>query len=303
MFPLHFCLSQIISQYSNILPWTVFSCINIRSYYVTEREGSLLNEINSVHCDYFYGYENFSTKDVVVSYHDVRALHKFLETSRNFFRSGNDLDWIGFVSLPGCTVVPFMVKSMQNVKKRMVPSSLVKQQICHMKVEMYEMTEWERSYLKMLLICGGMEHLTLASDEKLICLDDLKWDYTQLRSSSPGSTLRSLHQVTNVEVAGTTLKAINLKPYSMQQAVFVGDVASYLFPGVPIVTLHHILEKILQVKLYDMNSLHEDAFIRSGSRIIQGDKFISVDVLRKCLPQLRQIILVTSVNFASHLNK
>lgn len=285
------------------MPWTVFSCINIRSYYVTEREASLLNEINSVHCDYLFGYESFSTKDVVVGLKDVICLQTFLDTSKNLFRSGTDLDWIGFISLPGCTVVPFICKTMDCVKKKLVPQSLVKQQLAQGKVESYEMDEWDRSYLRMLLICGGMEHLTLASDEKLICLDDLKWDYTQLRSSSPGSTLRSLHQVTSVEVAGTTLKAINLKPYSMQQAVFVGDVATYLFPGVPILTLHHILEKILQVKLYDMNSLHEDAFIRSGSRVIQGDKFISVDVLRKCLPQLRQIILVTTVGYATHLTK
>lgn len=37
--------------------------------------------------------------------------------------------------------------------------------------------------------------------------------------------------------------------------------------------------------------LHEDAFIRSGVRPLQGDKLVSVDVLRKCLPQLRQLIM------------
>lgn len=36
--------------------------------------------------------------------------------------------------------------------------------------------------------------------------------------------------------------------------------------------------------------LHEDAFLRSGLRPHPGDKLVLVDVLRKCLPQLKQIL-------------
>ncbi|CAG2101493.1 unnamed protein product, partial [Medioppia subpectinata] len=93
------------------------------------------------------------------------------------------------------------------------------------------------------------------------------------------------------DINGFALKAINLKPYSTQQAVFVSDVVTKMFRGVSILTAHYILEKILQVKLYECTRLHEDTFVRSGVRPLQGDKLVFVDVLRKCLPQLRQIIM------------
>lgn len=37
--------------------------------------------------------------------------------------------------------------------------------------------------------------------------------------------------------------------------------------------------------------LHEDAFLRANYRPLQGDKLILVDVLKKCLPQLKQVIM------------
>ena len=49
----------------------------------------------------------------------------FLKTCKDLFRSGSDLDWIGFVSLPGYNVLPFITKTFQLEKKKVVPSSLV----------------------------------------------------------------------------------------------------------------------------------------------------------------------------------
>jgi hypothetical protein len=37
--------------------------------------------------------------------------------------------------------------------------------------------------------------------------------------------------------------------------------------------------------------LHEDAFVRSGYVPMHGDRLIQIDVLKKCLPQLKQVIL------------
>jgi len=353
--PVRVVENKIISLYSNQMPWTVFSCINIRSYYVTQAEASLLNEINSVHSDYSFGYETFSSKDVVVCLHDVFALHSFLGKSKEIFLRGlRSDDWLGFLSISGSLIVPYITKS----SKKYVPQSFIEQKVLMIKVSRIAMDEWDCSYLKMLLIFGGMESMSLNSSETLVCVDELQWDHSlssvsieecslqinQMRSfktpvvksefvkneyqppssyhyhrssatsnylspfsgisddswmrastaSSPNTTLRSLHQVSTIEIErGVYLVGINLKPYSSQQAVFVADIVSKLFPGDSILTVHHILEKILQVKLYDYSRLHEDAFVRSNYRPLHGDKLILVDVLRKCLPQLKQLILAS----------
>jgi len=122
-------------------------------------------------------------------------------------------------------------------------------------------------------------------------LGDANWLMSGGNSSSPNPALRSLHQITSVEIGGATLNAINLKPYSTHQAVFVSDMVTKMFRGVSVLTAHYILEKILQVKLYECTRLHEDAFMRAGIRPLQGDKLVLVEVLRKCIAQLRHIIL------------
>jgi hypothetical protein len=294
-------MMQIISQFSTCLTWSVFSCINIRSYYVTEKEAALLNEINSQHCDCFFGYEAYTAKDVVVCLPDVFTLHTFLQTSREIFQFGlsnSSAECMGFVNISGSLIVPFIAKSPAESApaRRFVPQSLVAQKVLLDKVQRLDLEEWDMSYIRMLLIYSGQEHVNLAPDEQLCCIDDMHWDssYCPLHieecspplatsssfktvhktyptashsshpldtvddawmrsstASSPNTTLRSLHQVAVVEVGGMHLKAINLKPYSNQQAVFVGDIVGRIFRGVPLITVLHILGQILQVKLYE----------------------------------------------------
>lgn len=290
---------------------------------MTENEATLLNEINSVHSDFYFGYETFSISDVVVCLQDVFTLHKFLETSKDIFQMGlakSQIDWLGFVNISGSLVVPYIgkVTSGFNSMRKFCPQSLVQSHVLLVKVEKLEMNEWDASYLRMLLIYSGLEQLQILPQDTLCLLTDLKWDstlcslhieecsppVTKLNSasnnkqitaplkqeyshhrqpsassssssssraprpahqnhledpnwllnataSSPNHALRSLHQISRVEVAGIHLNAINLKPYSTQLAVFVSDVITKMFQGVSVLTAHYILEKILQVKLYE----------------------------------------------------
>ncbi|KAI1301726.1 hypothetical protein HDE_02983 [Halotydeus destructor] len=405
--PVRVVEAKIIEKYSNILPWTVFSCINIKSYYVTENEAKLLNTINSSHCDYHFGNDQFTVKDVVVCLHDVFKLQKFLENSKTVFQLGivkAQIDWLGFVQISENYVVPYIGKksSTSSSLRKFVPSSLVQTHALLVKVEKSEMSEWDASYLKMLLIYLGLEHILLPATDELCLLSDLKWDHTlnplhieeynphslsDSTSSKPGPVvvkqeyqshpshtsatvsnltnykqprpvvqnliedpnwmytgsvtsptpqqahvhkshalnepnpsrnvlpknlledpswflygnnalspnpaLAALHQITRVEVGGISLNAINLKPYSSQQAVFVGDLVHKMFRGTAVLTVHYILEKILQVKLYECSRLHEDTFNRAGKRPLQGDKLVLVETLRKCVGQLRHIIMAS----------
>lgn len=111
-FFLKFYYKKIIGRYSNYLPWKVFSCINIRSYYITEIEAKLLNEINSYHSEFYFGTELFTCKDVVVCLSDVGILHKFLETSRSVFENGLDsCAFLGFIEITNPkSVLPYIAK-------------------------------------------------------------------------------------------------------------------------------------------------------------------------------------------------
>lgn len=325
------------------MPWTVFSCINIKSFSVTKSEAKLLNEINSFHCDYHYGYEPFTAKDVVVSLSDVITLYKFLETSKEIFNYGlgkASIDWLGFVNISNSAIIPYIAKnsssksssnfsslssspslSLSNYSsnespcyQKYIPQSLIEQNVLLVKVNKIEMDEWDASYLRMLCIYAGLEHYQIQSNDSLCLLNDIKWDSslsplliqeyhlpvskvpfklnyskpvnTSISSShtssiystsskslplsssplndlnwllssssnvSSSSPLSSLHTVTKIEINGSSFRAINLKPYLTQQAVFVSDVVAKLFQGASLLTVHYLLEKILQVKLYEYN--------------------------------------------------
>lgn len=82
-------------------------------------------------------------------------------------------------------------------------------------------------------------------------------------AGSPNTTLRSLHQVSLVEMSGITLTAINLKSYSTQQAVLISEAVNKIFrDSSKILLTQYILEKILQVKLYDYTRYFPLQFIQ-----------------------------------------
>lgn len=57
---------KLLSRYLSVLPPEVNSCHCIRSYYITDNEAKLLNDINLKHADCYFGKEAFTTKDLVV---------------------------------------------------------------------------------------------------------------------------------------------------------------------------------------------------------------------------------------------
>ena len=71
---------RLLNKYLSYLPQEITNCINVRSYFITEAESKLLNEINSGHCEYQFGREYFTPRDLVVKYNDAKFFAKFLET-------------------------------------------------------------------------------------------------------------------------------------------------------------------------------------------------------------------------------
>ena len=67
---------KLLNKFLSVLPTEVNSCHCIRSYYITESEAKLLNEVNIKHADLHFGKEAFTTKDLVVRMADAKEFYR-----------------------------------------------------------------------------------------------------------------------------------------------------------------------------------------------------------------------------------
>ena len=70
---------KLLNKFLTVLPPEVNTCHCIRSYYITESECKLLNEINLKHADCHFGKEAFTSKDLVVRLSDAKEFYHFLD--------------------------------------------------------------------------------------------------------------------------------------------------------------------------------------------------------------------------------
>ena len=67
---------KLLNKFLSVLPTEVNSCHCIRSYFITDAEAKLLNEINIKHTDLHFGKEAFTTKDLVVRMADAKEFYR-----------------------------------------------------------------------------------------------------------------------------------------------------------------------------------------------------------------------------------
>ena len=67
---------KLLNKFLSVLPTEVNSCHCIRSYYITDSEAKLLNEINIKHTDLHFGKEAFTTKDLVVKIAEAKEFYR-----------------------------------------------------------------------------------------------------------------------------------------------------------------------------------------------------------------------------------
>ena len=94
---------KFLSKFLNVLPPEVNSCHCIRSYYITDSESKLLNEINLKHTDCYFGKEAFTTKDLVVRLKDAKEFYRFLDLCHKklVLKKSNASDRCGFFRING----------------------------------------------------------------------------------------------------------------------------------------------------------------------------------------------------------
>lgn len=104
--------TKLLNKYLNYLHQDIYNCTCVRSYYITEAESRLLNEINQKHCDNQFGRELFTHKDLVVRLSDVNKFYTFLDVCYRKLMMGNSgthSEKCGFIRINKESVVPYTV--------------------------------------------------------------------------------------------------------------------------------------------------------------------------------------------------
>lgn len=171
--------SKLLNKYLNYLHSDIYSCTCIRSYYITEAESKLLNEVNMKHCDHQFGREQFTCKDLVVRLADAREFYTFLDvcyskltsvTNQNLVNSHRP-DKCGFIRINKESVVPYTVKG----GLKYVPLFYFEGETENLKLKAEKLEGWDLSYLKFCCKVQGIRNELFASETcSVISLNDIK---------------------------------------------------------------------------------------------------------------------------------
>ncbi|KAI5651484.1 hypothetical protein NE865_00728 [Phthorimaea operculella] len=164
---------KLLNKYLNYLHADIYSCTCIRSYYITEIESRLLNEINNRHCDGQFGREPFTQKDLVVRLSDAYEFYNFLDVCYNKLLRGttNTKDKCGFIRINKESVVPYTVRDGQ----KFVPLFYFEGETENLKLKADQLKGWDLSYLKFCCKVQGIRNELFASETcSVISLSDIK---------------------------------------------------------------------------------------------------------------------------------
>lgn len=137
---------RVLKMFSTILRPELYSCVSIKSHYITDLEARLLNEINAKHCEWQYGRELFTVRDLIVNLVDAMEFFKFLQTCQNklVHKSCNPQDRCGFFRIGGESVVPYTV--VNGIKY--VPLFYFEGETGNLDKRAIQVIGWDLAYLK-----------------------------------------------------------------------------------------------------------------------------------------------------------
>jgi len=169
---------KLLNRYLQVLPQEVNSCTSIRSYYLTDNESKLLNDINLKHTDCTFGKEAFTSKDLVVRLKDAKEFYKFLDLCHKklVLKKSNASDRCGFFRINGESVVPYTVKN----GTKYVPLFYFEGETDHLKLKSEEVEGWDLAYLKFCCKVQGIRSELFNNDIcKVVALDEIKGHFPQ----------------------------------------------------------------------------------------------------------------------------
>merc|ERR1719295_2007412 len=166
---------KLLDKFLRILPSELYnnSCYCIKSYYITDVESKLLNEINLKHTDCHFGKEAFTSKDMVVKLSDGKEFYRFLDLcyKKLVLKKSNATDRCGFFRINGESVVPYTMK--EGVKY--VPLFYFEGETDHLKLKSDKVDGWDLAYLKFCCKVQGVRD-ELFADEicRVVALDEIR---------------------------------------------------------------------------------------------------------------------------------
>ncbi|XP_056645394.1 uncharacterized protein LOC130450790 isoform X1 [Diorhabda sublineata] len=165
---------KVLNKLLNYLHQDLYNCTNIRSYYITEAEARLLNEINLKHCDYQFGREQFTSRDLIVRLTDANEFYQFLGHCYAKLVNTTDaenLERCGFIRINKESVVPYTVYNDQKY----VPLFYFEGETDNLKQRADKLEGWDLSYLKFCCKVQGIRNELFAHDScSVISLNDIK---------------------------------------------------------------------------------------------------------------------------------
>jgi len=105
--------TQLLDKFLELLPVDVITCTNIHSFYITESEAKLLNDINIRHSDMAFGREAFTDRELVVKQEDSEEFYRFLSLCHRklILKNSTSEDRCGFMKVnEDRGVIPYIVK-------------------------------------------------------------------------------------------------------------------------------------------------------------------------------------------------
>lgn len=164
---------KLVKKYVNYLHQDVYNCTCVRSYYITDAEARLLNEINFRHCDYQFGRDQFTTRDLILRLSDAQEFYHFVSSVYSKLANGETsvLDRCGFIRINKESVVPYAMYNGQKV----VPLFYFEGETDNLKLKADKLEGWDLSYLKFCCKVQGIRNELFAHDScSVISLNDIK---------------------------------------------------------------------------------------------------------------------------------
>lgn len=164
--------TKLLNKYLSNLHADIYNCTSVRSYYLTEAESRLLNEINHRHCDSQFGREMYTLKDLVVRLCDANKFFQFMDICyKKLLGHSAPSDKCGFIRINKESVVPYTVRD----GEQFVPLFYFEGETENLKQKADHLSGWDLSYLKFCCKVQGIRNELFASDSvAVISLNDIK---------------------------------------------------------------------------------------------------------------------------------
>merc|ERR1719192_2226210 len=213
---------KLLDKFLRILPSELYnnSCYCIKSYYITDVESKLLNEINLKHTDCHFGKEAFTSKDMVVKLSDGKEFYRFLDLcyKKLVLKKSNATDRCGFFRINGESVVPYTMK--EGVKY--VPLFYFEGETDHLKLKSDKVDGWDLAYLKFCCKVQGIRNELFAADTcRVVALEEIKGHFpsgTTFEDYWPAKgSIEPVQHTQRVSAGNWTQKPVSVVPQNNQQ--------------------------------------------------------------------------------------